>query len=206
MVQLFDTSMPAAPPHWCWPRHRRTYVAVYNNDVYLQEDARVSLQARWTTNAKVAPLCPANCTFNGVCVGLGTCKCFQGAPPPASASVPRVAPTARRTVPRHTFLAAWPTPAAVTVFQDDLSMLSVQMRGDGPSHAPLAWHRLHGGAVRGAGGGAHPAAGRHWLRGPRRLGLLAAGPCQRRRLVQAWPGGGLYDWRPESSGVQNAPS
>ena len=53
------------------------YIAVYNNDVYLQETARVSLQARWSLPGD-APLCASNCSSNGVCTAPATCKCFQG--------------------------------------------------------------------------------------------------------------------------------
>jgi len=53
------------------------YVAVYNNDVYLQERAYVTLQARWSLPGG-APLCAANCSSNGVCAAPGSCKCFAG--------------------------------------------------------------------------------------------------------------------------------
>lgn len=40
----------------------------------------MSLRARYTKpgDPDPEPLCAGNCTYNGVCVQPGTCKCFQG--------------------------------------------------------------------------------------------------------------------------------
>mmetsp|Transcript_12582 Transcript_12582/g.37821 ORF Transcript_12582/g.37821 Transcript_12582/m.37821 type:complete len:987 (+) Transcript_12582:235-3195(+) len=56
------------------------YISVFDNDVYIQESAHVSLRARYTKpgDPDPEPLCAGNCTYNGVCVQPGTCKCFQG--------------------------------------------------------------------------------------------------------------------------------
>lgn len=53
-------------------------VAIFNFNYYLQETAKVVVQARYTTREANHPMCAGNCSYSGKCTASNTCKCFQG--------------------------------------------------------------------------------------------------------------------------------
>lgn len=64
---------------------QRYYVAVYNNDAYVQQRARYELRASWVTARAGGPavLCPKDCWSRGKCragggAGQFRCYCNQG--------------------------------------------------------------------------------------------------------------------------------
>ena len=59
---------------------RRYFVAIFNNDLYLQEPAQLQLTARWSPEG-AAPLCPWNCTDHGRCLNGSVCRCNPGDAP-----------------------------------------------------------------------------------------------------------------------------